>query len=647
MKLFLGSTLLFVSIFFQTGFVREESPAAPGPQSALPDLVRLQYQDKNLVTDLGTGLWAWPLPMDYDGDGDLDLLVSCPDVPFNGLYFFENKSGKEMPVFEPPVRIGNGLKHPQVSYVNGKPRVLDQGAELVDFIQNKGTQKVPVYPVDSLHSDFKKKPRFTEWKLVDYDHDGDEDLVAGIDDWLDYGWDNAYNAEGKWTNGPIHGYVYLIENRKGTYVNQGRLKAGGGVLDVYGPPSPNFADFDGDGDLDLICGEFVDKFTWFENTGTREKPEYAAGKILTNANGTIKMDLEMIIPVAIDWNKDGYADLVVGDEDGRVAFVKNTGKKKNGMPVFESPVYFQQKAGNVKSGALATPVSVDWDNDGDEDIVTGNSAGYITFIENKGGGASPVWAAPKFLKSDGKVIRVQAGPNGSIQGPCETKWGYTTLSVADWDGDGLKDLIVNSIWGKVEWYPNKGTAKSPNLGKSQPLKVAWEGNVPKPKWTWWNPQPTELAPQWRTTPFAVDWNKDGFMDLVMLDHEGYLAFFERFRKNNELLLKPGKRMFYKEDGIELLQLNAKQNGGSGRRKFTFADWDGDGDLDLLIDSKNVDFYENTGEKNGRVTFKNQGNVTDRKLAGHDTSPTTVDWDKNGVPDLLVGAEDGHFYYLKR
>ena len=33
-----------------------------------------------------------------------------------------------------------------------------------------------------------------------------------------------------------------------------------------------------------------------------------------------------------------------------------------------------------------------------------------------------------------------AGPNGSIQGPCEAKWGYTTLSVADWDADGDQDL---------------------------------------------------------------------------------------------------------------------------------------------------------------------------------------------------------------
>jgi hypothetical protein len=35
------------------------------------------------------------------------------------------------------------------------------------------------------------------------------------------------------------------------------------------------------------------------------------------------------------------------------------------------------------------------------------------------------------------------------------------------------------------------------------------------------------------------------------------------------------------------------------------------------------------------------------LAGHTTSPTTVDWDRDGVRDLLVGAEDGRFYYQKQ
>ena len=44
--------------------------------------------------------------------------------------------------------------------------------------------------------------------------------------------------------------------------------------------------------------------------------------------------------------------------------------------------------------------------------------------------------------------------------------------------------------------------------------------------------------------------------------------------------------------------------------------------------------------------KTSGNLDTLNLAGHDTSPTTVDWNNDGIPDLLVGAEDGHFYYLR-
>jgi len=80
------------------------------PASA-QDLTRLKYNHPGLVVDLGVGLWAFPLPMDFDGDGDLDLVVSCPDRPSNGTYFFENpggESGGKMPVFKPGVRIGPG-----------------------------------------------------------------------------------------------------------------------------------------------------------------------------------------------------------------------------------------------------------------------------------------------------------------------------------------------------------------------------------------------------------------------------------------------------------------------------------------------------------------------------------------------------------
>jgi hypothetical protein len=96
----------------------------------------------------------------------------------------------------------------------------------------------------------------------------------------------------------------------------------------------------------------------------------------------------------------------------------------------------------------------------------------------------------------------------------------------------------------------------------------------------------------------------------------------------------------------LLRLNTGAAGGSGRRKFTFTDWDQDGDLDLLINSDNVSLMQNLGQHEGLVRLADEGPLASRKLAGHTTSPTAVDWNRDGLPDVLVGAEDGHFYYLQ-
>lgn len=614
------------------------------------ELKRLQYNNPGLVVDLGVGLWAWPIPMDFDGDGDNDLVVVCPDKPFNGTYFFENTEGNTtFPVFEPPVRISEGRQNVQVSYVDGRPRILSPGYEHVEFKQ-KGLGSQVGLPLSS-DDIFKPKGklRAKQWKYVDYDGDGIQDIVAGIGDWTDYGWDDAYNEKGVWTNGPLRGFVFWVRNdgtnEKPLYTSSQAIRAGDEQLEVYGWPSPNFEDFDGDGDLDLLCGEFLDSFTYFQNVGSRKKPVYAAGKKLTHRNEILTMDLQMIVPVAFDWDKDGDFDLICGDEDGRVAFIEHTGTCKEGIPLFNKPVYFEQKAKDVKFGALATPYGVDWDDDGDEDIICGNTAGYIGFFENLGGGDNPKWDRVTLLKAEGRTIRIQAGPSGSIQGPAEAKWGYTTQTVADWDNDGLLDIVVNSIWGKIIWYRNIGVPGKPILDGARPITVEWPDKAPKPAWNWWNPVGDELVTQWRTTPVAVDWNRDGLMDLVMLDHEGRLAFFERTKKDGRLALLPGERIFVDENGQQL-DLIRGPAGGSGRRKLEVVDWDGDGRLDILFNGENADFYRNVLEKNGKILLKNMGSLDSRKISGHTSSPTLVDWDKNGIPDLLVGSEDGRLYYKK-
>jgi hypothetical protein len=252
-----------------------------------------------------------------------------------------------------------------------------------------------------------------------------------------------------------------------------------------------------------------------------------------------------------------------------------------------------------------------------------------------------------------------AGPNGSIQGPCEAKWGYTTLNVADWNHDGLPDIIINSIWGKVLWYRNIGTRQKPQLTAAQPIEVEWSGKPSKPAWNWWQPKGKSLATQWRTTPVVIDYDSDGLSDLIILDHEGYLALFKRAKRGRDLILLPGKRLFTCEDISEfdsihrpknkikgLLRMNDGIAGRSGRRKFCFADWDLDGRLDLLVNSRNINFLRNISKDQKKHLFCDQGMVDSSILAGHTTSPTVVDWDKDDIPDLLVGAEDGFFYYLK-
>jgi hypothetical protein len=623
------------------------------------EMTRIRQNNPGLVVDLGVGLYAFPLPMDWDNDGDLDLLVACPDKHYNGVYLFENPAGKgvAMPVFKAGKRLGPAAEYMTLSMVNGKPRLLVRNREYPNFTSGDWTTTRAIYPTNKLANI--KSIRGNTWRYADMDGDGAHDLLVGHDSWDDFGWFGTdwarqYNARGRWTGALPHGWMYWMKN-EGTdaapkFGSARPLLAGGQHMEVVGAPTPNLADFDGDGDLDLISGEFLDGFTYFQNIGSRKEPSFALGVKLTYFGQPLVMDLQMIVPHAIDWNGDKRIDLVCGDEDGRVAFIENSGLSVNEAPSFFPPRYFQQEADELKCGALATPSVVDWDGDGDEDIISGNSAGYLEFIENLSGPrvAAPKWAAPKKLSAGDKVIRIQAGPNGSIQGPIEAKWGYTVPSVADWDGDGLLDIVINSIWGRIEWFKNIGTRTAPKLAAAQNIEVDWPyviPAVPKPEWNWWNPAGRELITQWRTSPVTVDWNGDGLTDLVMMDHEGWLCFWPRQKRGDKLVLLAPQRVLCDEQGAPL-RFNPNPLGASGRRKLTVADWDGDGKLDILADGKNAVFWRQVATRDGKWLFKNEGDLASGDTSGHSPTPATSDWDGDGKRDLVLGAQEGHFYFLK-
>ncbi len=353
----------------------------------------------------------------------------------------------------------------------------------------------------------------------------------------------------------------------------------------------------------------------------------------------------MIQPRVVSWHKDGRPSLIIGEEDGTVALLENL-EPRGREPRFATPKHFDQIDPFMKSGALSRPVAVDWNGDGKLDLIVGNSAGYIQYFENLGTKTTPAFVDRGNLKAAGKTIRHMAGPNGSIQGPAEAKWGYTNPSVADWDLDGKPDILVNDITGAIVWYRNIGTLQKPELAAAQPIEVEWTGPAPKPEWNWRETDGKHLVTQWRTTPKIVDWDRDGLPDLVMLNHQGYLALFQRTRRYGKLLLLPPERIFV-EPGGRFLNLADGRAGRSGRRKVEIADWDGDGDLDLISDSDDGPvWYENIGSQ-AKPIMRLRGTIITAKLRGHNPTPNVADWNGDGKLDLMVGAEDGFFYYFER
>jgi hypothetical protein len=416
--------------------------------------------------------------------------------------------------------------------------------------------------------------------------------------------------------------------------------AGDVPLEVYGDAAPMAVDWNGDGVWDLLVGDFVDTITCFRNIGTADAPRFAAGVKARTPDGVLHLPQNMHKTRAIDLDRDGQFDLVSGSEDGFIYWSRGLGLR-NGVPTFAPPVRLQQLDPPLAVGVLAVPAAADWDGDGDLDLICGNAAGYLEFVENIGTRQAPRFALPVRLEAAGEVIRIQAGYRGSMQGPSESKWGYTTPAVVDWDGDGLLDILHSDITGQHLWYRNIGTRTRPRLAAPRPIRVAG-----KP-----------LRTVWRTRPLAVDWNGDGLPDYICLDEHGILTYYERARAGGRLVLREGRRFRFPDGSPVKLDGEA---GLCGRANLAGGDWFGRGRIDICcgpyhgagpdVDPETIYLMESLDPANLVMGFPKavrRRDGTPIKQGGSYPAPEIADWDGDGRADLLLGCEDGSIWFFPR
>jgi hypothetical protein len=200
----------------------------------------------------------------------------------------------------------------------------------------------------------------------------------------------------------------------------------------------------------------------------------------------------------VDFDGDGIGDILSGSYDGDLYFFKGKGQGQ-----FAAPVRLQREGKAINLGASSTVFAVDWRGTGRLDLLVGNMPGDLYLVPNDGTNAKPVYGAPRKLEAAGRPIK------GSHHGDAQPV-------AADWDGDGLLDLIVGWGDGSVVWYRNVGSKTEPKLAKGVPLVPA----APPPNYDANAPASRDAKPGVRAKVCVVDWNGDGRLDLLVGDFGG-------------------------------------------------------------------------------------------------------------------------------
>lgn len=292
--------------------------------------------------------------------------------------------------------------------------------------------------------------------MIDFDGDGRKDLIMG-----------------EYDKGRARIYLNVGTDKSPQFKDFTFLQAGG--RDASVTPSccigfdPSFMDLNGDGIMDVTSGQYADGYINFYE-GISKKPFQFKDSVrlvqpeLEREKAAVKNDYmkwSMRTANFIDFDADGDYDMVWGNVEGQIFYAQNIGTKKAYKFAESIPMTMNGSPAIVDS--KSDPLPVDWDGDGIIDLLVGSEAGDVVFFKGKKKGSIDfepgvsIWTRRE-LASSAKVGYQEVKKSMDALDTNRPYPGYRVrLGVTDWNGDGKLDLMVGNC---NEAQDNQGARKT-------------------------------------------------------------------------------------------------------------------------------------------------------------------------------------------
>ncbi len=583
--------LLAFSACSSTNSTKSSGSSSESNYKQVVDPFLVYTKDGELIAFPFLGGFNTPRPqfVDIDNDGDTDLFLQEQSEE---LMFFEYVEEKEEFPLEwktnelQNLNIGEWFRFVDIDQDGDFDLLAEQPFSYIRVYRNEGNAISPefVAVVDTL-KDINGTPIFSDRQnipnVTDIDCDENLDLFIGSLD----GTLSRYESQGLDENGLPR--FELITKR---FQDIEIVKQFG---TLHGANSMTFIDMDSDGDQDIFWGDFFEpSILLLENIGSCNRPNFVGEPQPFPSNNPV-LTSGYNVPSLADWGSDGDMDLFLGVLGGAYNTNETTA---------ENFYFLEQKDGDfslsdkqflnmIDVGDESIVSTGDLDGDGDLDMLLANK------IDPEDLGTSVVYR----FENTGSQTKPEFKMNGTLDLP--KAYHYAPV-LADFNNDGLDDMLLGNWKGNIDYYINTGPGF--RLQKKDIANLNRGSNA---------------------VPALADLDGDGDLDMIAGQSGGGLDFFRNTASENELNFE------YEPDILS--GIKAKH-----RSAPAFYDIDNDGDYDLILGSKIEGF----------LFFRNEGSKTNPAFVKEDFpfkviftqlgTPHFTDLDGDGIAEFISGTRGG-------